>query len=128
MTAAPQNEPGEIHVVAATDEIAALCLEGEFDMANAPRIIEEGERVLADHKQVILDLSDATFIDSSVIQALARLAAEATKNGRIAVLQVGTPATVERVIEISGIDRAIPRTQTRPEAIDTIHQLQRPPG
>ena len=128
MTAPPQNEPGELHVVAAADGIAALCLEGEFDLANAPQIIEEGKRLLAEDKQVILDLSEATFIDSSVIQALAHLGAEATKKGRIAVLQVGTPAIVERVIEISGIDRVIPRTQTRPEAINTIHQLQRPAG
>jgi anti-anti-sigma regulatory factor len=79
MIAPPQNRPGELHVLAETDQIAALCLEGEFDLANAPQIIEEGERLPADDKQVILDLSDATFIDSSVIQALSRLGAEAMK-------------------------------------------------
>ena len=124
MIAPPQDEAGELHVFAETDEISALCLEGEFDLANAPQIIEEGERLLAD-KQVILDLSDATFIDSSVIQALLRLGAEARKNGRVVVLQLGTAAIVERVIEISGIEHALPRASTRPEAIDTIHKSKR---
>lgn len=126
MIAPLQNEAGELHVFAETDEIAALCLEGEFDLGNAPRIIEEGERLLADDKQVILDLSDATFIDSSVIQALSRVGAEARKNGRVVVLQLGTAAIVERVIEISNIERVLPRASTRPEALDTIRRLQRP--
>jgi anti-anti-sigma factor len=111
-------------VFAETDEIAGLCLAGEFDMANAPQIIEEGERLLADDNQVIVDLSDATFIDASVIHALVRVGAEARKDGRVVVLQLGTAAIVERVIEISNIERVLPRARTRPEAIDTIDQLQ----
>jgi anti-anti-sigma factor len=126
MDAASPNR-GQLHVVPETDEIAALCLEGEFDLANSSRILEEGERLLANN-HVILDVGQATFVDSSVIQALARLGAEAMRNGRVAFLQLGTAATVERVIEISGIDRVLPRTKTRAEAIDTIHQLRRPQG
>ena len=125
MIAPPQNQAGELHVFAETDGIAGLCLEGEFDLGNAPQIIEEAERLLADEKQVILDLSEATFIDSSVIHALFRVGAEAKKSGRHVVLQLGTAAIVERVIEFSKIDRVLPRVSTRPEALDTIRQLQR---
>ena len=126
MTAPPQYDLGELSVFAETDEIAGLHLEGEFDMANAPLIIEQGERLLADDKQLIVDLSDATFIDSSVVTALFRLGAVARKNGRVIVLQLGTAAIVERVIEISNMERVFPRVSTRSEAIDTIRQLQRP--
>lgn len=125
MIAPPQNEGGELRVFAETDEIAGLCLEGEFDLANASQIFEEGERLLADENQVIVDLSNATFIDSSVINALFRVGAEAKKNGRVVVLQLGTAAIVERVIEISNIERVLPRVGTRNEAVDTILQLQR---
>lgn len=124
MIAPPENETGELHVFAETDEIAALCLAGEFDLANAQQIIEEGERLLADDKQIIVDLSDATFIDSCVIHALFRVGAEARTNGRVVVLQLGTAAIVERVIEVSGIERALPRASTRSEAVDAIHELQ----
>jgi anti-sigma B factor antagonist len=126
MIAPPQTQAGEVQVLAQTDQIAALCLEGEFDLANAPQIIEEAERLLADDKQVILDLSEATFIDSSVIHALFRVAAEARKTGRVVVLQLGTAAVVERVIQICNIERVLARASTRPEALDTIRQLQRP--
>ena len=128
MIAPPRNEPGELHVLAETDDISALCLEGEFDLSNAPQILEEGERLLADGKQLILDLSDATFVDSSVIHALFRLGAAATTRGRVVVLQVGTTRLVERVLEISNIDRVLPRVSTRPEALQAIRQLHRPDG
>ena len=126
MIATPQSEAGELHLFAETDEIAALCLQGEFDVANAPQIIDEGERLLAEDKQVILDLSEATFIDSSAIHALFHVAAVARQKNHIAVLQLGTAPIVERMIEITKIDRVLPRVSTRAEAIATIHQLQRP--
>jgi len=125
-TAFAENDVGELQMFAETDEIAVLCLEGEFDLANAPQILEEGGRLLADDKQLILDLSDATFIDASVIDAVSRLGTDASKNGRTVVLQLGTAATVERVIQICNIDRVLPRTHTRAEAIDTIRKVQRP--
>ena len=71
-----------------TDEITALCLEGEFDIANAPQIIKESEHLLANNKQVVLDLSKATFIDCSVIQALTHVKAR-QENGCAVVLQLG---------------------------------------
>jgi anti-anti-sigma factor len=125
-TAFAENDVGELQMFAETDEIAVLCLEGEFDLANAPQILEEGGRLLADDKQLILDLSDATFIDASVIDAVSRLGTDASKNGRTVVLQLGTAATVERVIQICSIDRVLPRAHTRAEAIDTIRKVQRP--
>lgn len=124
MSASPQNRPGELHVLAETDEIAALCLEGEFDLADAAQITEQGKRLVADERQVIVDLSEATFIDSSIIHALFHVAAEARKTGRVVVLQLGTAAIVERVIQISNIERVLPRASTRPEAIDMIRQLR----
>ena len=124
MIAAPQNGAGELHVLAETDEITAVCLQGEFDMANASQIIEEGERLLAADQQVIFDLSEATFIDCSVIHALARVGAEAKKSARVVVMQEGTSPIVERLIEITKIDRVLPRASTRPAALDTIRQLR----
>ena len=89
---------------AETDEIAGLCLEGEFDLANAPQIIEEAERLVADEKQLILDLSEATFIDSSVIHALLRVGAEAKPPVALKHLQylrnseLGVAGCFERIV------------------------------
>ena len=118
-----QNESGELRVLVETDQVAVLCLAREFDLMNAAQIVEEGERLLADDKQVILDLSEATFLDLSVIHALFRLAAVARSAGRVVVLQLGTCSPVERILEICSVERVLPRARTRPEALDTIHQL-----
>jgi anti-anti-sigma regulatory factor len=95
-------------------------------LVNAPQIVEHGERLLTDDKHVILDLSEATFIDVAVIHALSHVKAEAKKNGRVVVLQLGTAPIVERVIEITQIDRQLHRVSTRTEALDKIRQLQPP--
>ena len=123
MIATPQSEAGELHVFAETGEIAVLCLAREFDLMNAAQIIEEGERLLAEDKQVILDLSEATFIDLSVIHALFRLAAVARQDRRVLVLQLGTGSPSERILEICSVERVMPRVRTRAEALGTIHHL-----
>ena len=122
---APQEDgPAALRVVPETDEIVALSLEGEFDLANASRIVEEGERALANANHLIVDLSKATFIDSSVIAALFGIHKQASAHNRLAVLQLGTAAIVEKTLELSRVERIIPRANTRAEAIDTIQQFR----
>ena len=126
MSHTPQSSPkdaGTLHVFPETDEIVAICLEGEWDMANTPRLVEESERVLTSERHLILDLSQATFIDSSVIGALFGAQRLASAHGRLAVLQLGTAAIVELALELSRVERILPRTHTRAEAIETIRQF-----
>lgn len=118
---APQGDcPATLRVIPETGEIVALCLEGEFDLANASRITVEAVRALEEAKHLIVDLSKATFIDSSVITALFDMHKQARSHDRLAVLQLGTAAIVEKVLEPSGVERVIPRTNTRADAIATI--------
>jgi anti-anti-sigma factor len=114
--------PGTLTIAPETADIAALCLEGEWDLANSPHLNEEINRALSDGKHLILDLSQATFIDSSVINELFRARKNAATHRRIAVLQLGTAPIVERALQLSYIEGALPRTHTRAEAIQTIHQ------
>ena len=78
---------------------------------------------LGAHAHIVVDLSDATFIDSSAIHALLKINAAANREGCVTVLQLGASATVERAIEIAGIERVLPRAETRSEAIATIRRL-----
>jgi anti-anti-sigma factor len=114
--------PGTVNVAPVADDIIALCLEGEFDMANSPRLNEEIDRALTDGKHLIVDLSQATFIDSSVINALFRARKSAATHRRIAVLQLGTAAIVERALELCNIEHVLPRTHTRAEALEAIRR------
>jgi anti-anti-sigma regulatory factor len=66
---------------------------------------------------VVVDLSEAEFIDSSVIGALLHGQKLATAQGMPIVLQLGTAAVVERVIGLTRITDVIPRVSSRQDAL-----------
>jgi anti-sigma B factor antagonist len=115
-----------IHVVEATEAITALDLEGEFDMSMALSISEQAQRALANDKHLIINLSDATFIDSSVVHALFKAEEAARSADRVFVLQFGTHAAVERVLAITAVDKNLPVASTRAKAIELIDQQLSP--
>ena len=117
------RDPATIHVSNEAADIVSLYLCGEFDAFNAPEIIDHALRALAADKHLVLDLSDTTFIDASVIGALVAIQAAANDRGRSAVLQLGTAPIVERVVAITGIEDVLPRTETRVDAIARIRGL-----
>ena len=116
-------DPATILVSCEADDIVSLYLRGEFDAFNAPEITDRALRALAADKHLVLDLSDTTFIDASVIGALVAIQAAATDRGRSAVLQLGTAPIVERVVAITDIEDVLPRTETRVDAIARIRGL-----
>jgi anti-anti-sigma factor len=114
------HRDGKIRVVPEADDIVVLTLEGDFDLANAPKLGEQLDRVLEANKDLILDLSEVTFIDSSVINELFRAARVAKESGQTAVLQLGTAPNVERILEIVGIESVLPCADRRHAAIKLI--------
>ena len=117
-----KQHQGVISVVPETDEIVAVCLEGEFDMANARTVGEEIDRTLKRGKDVIVDLSEATFIDSSLIDVLMRAATATRRREQAIVLQHRTAAIVERVLEITRIEQVLPRAHDRQQAVRMIQE------
>jgi anti-anti-sigma factor len=120
MTTVSETAAPVITVTDATDGIVAVDLAGEFDISTAPELAEQADRALAAGKHLIVNLSDATFIDSSIVHELFAADAAATKIGRTFVLQFGTHAAVERVLEITGTDKALRTAPDRPAAIKLI--------
>jgi anti-sigma B factor antagonist len=73
-------------------------LEGEIDISTSDTVVHELARAAAISDDVIIDLTDVTFIDSTGIGLLA----QALNKG--ATLRVeGAPDHVKRVIEMSGL-------------------------
>ena len=116
------EQRGVVRVVPETDEIVAVCLEGDFDLGNAPALGKEVGRALENGNDLILDLSQATFIDSSVVHVLVNASKAVIGSDRAVVLQLGTAAIVERVLEIAEIERVLPRAHERQEAVRIIQQ------
>ena len=73
----PEHHDGAIRVVSETAQIVAVCLEGDFDLTNAPALDSQINRSLDGGTDLILDLSEASFIDSSVIHVVVRAAQSA---------------------------------------------------
>lgn len=117
------TEPqGTIGVVLETEEIAAVCLEGDFDVTNASALRGQIDRELMDGNSLILDLSQATFIDSHIIHALFDSVRAACARKRAIVLQLGTAPIVEKALEICGIQRVLDRAHDRGEAVRMIER------
>ena len=117
-----KHRQGVIRVVRETDGIVAVCVEGEFDLANAPALGDQIDLALESGHNLIVDLSEATFIDSSVISALMRAVKAVDGREQTMVLQLGTAAIVERVLEITRIEQALPRAHDRQEAVRFIQK------
>ena len=117
-----EHRPGAIRVLPETDRVVAVCLEGEFDLANAPALGEEIDRALESGNDLILDLSETTFIDSSIIEILLRAAQAAGETEHVVVLALGTAVSVERVLELVEIERVLPRAHDRREAVRILQQ------
>lgn len=84
---------GDEHVIA---------LEGELELANIAAIESELSHVEAgDCRQIVLDLRELSFVDSSGIHVLMQAHARASATGRPLALVVEKGA-VHRVLDVSG--------------------------
>jgi anti-anti-sigma factor len=83
-----------------TDDDGTLWLAGELDLAEATTFPETAAAELNGNREVVLDCSGLTFLDSSGIRAIFQLASRA---GRAVVLRNPT-GHVEKVLRIAGVD------------------------
>jgi anti-sigma B factor antagonist len=75
---------------------------GELDAATAPQLTDALSGASLD-SEVVLDLSELTFLDSSGVRVIIELAATRNGNGPV-VISEASPAVV-RVFEILGLDQ-----------------------
>ena len=84
-----------------------LAVEGELDLAAAPKLEEWAARVLSTGaRHLILDLTDTTFIDSTSVRALLRVRDLAQEAGASHVV-LAENRSVLRVFQITGLDKVL---------------------
>jgi anti-sigma B factor antagonist len=83
---------------------------GELDLATAPDLEELVMGRLAEGGRVVLDLRELSFMDSNGVRVLVAAHARAAGDGEgaLTIVRPLRGGAVERVIEVSGIDRALP--------------------
>ena len=81
---------------------------GELDVATRHQLSQEVLRLQdAGFDRVVIDLAETTFIDSSALVAVVRLADLAAQDGFDLTLRPG-PAPVQRLFELSGLAGRLP--------------------
>lgn len=93
-----------------TTEVVALA--GELDMVNAPTVADALDTLVADGRQVVVDLTELTFIDSSGIHALVR-----PRGHEGAIELVCPPGNIRRVLELTKLQNVLQVHDTLGEAL-----------
>ena len=107
---------------AVDDTTHVIELGGEVDLYTAPEFKERMVQVIEDgKKQVIVDLSKATFIDSTTLGVLVGGVKRLRPAGGTLAL-VCSDQNIVKIFEITGLDRVFPIHATRDEALASVKQ------
>jgi anti-sigma B factor antagonist len=109
------------------DDAYVISLAGEVDLYTAPEFKQQLLEVIGQGgKQVIVDFSDTTFIDSTTLGVLVggvkRLR---TNEGQLSL--VCSDRNITKIFEITGLDRVFTIYPTRDEAVANVKSPDKPP-
>jgi anti-anti-sigma factor len=99
-------------------DVALLVLGGEHDLESAPGVEQAAGEALATCSHLIVDISPAQFIDSTIINLLVHTKREADTKGSRFNLVLGTTPTIERTLEICGVLPELNRVPDIDAALD----------
>ena len=104
-------------------DLYVIALSGEVDLYTAPEFKQQLLDVIGQGgKEVVVDFTDTTFIDSTTLGVLVggvkRLR---TNDGQLSL--VCSDRNITKIFEITGLDRVFTIYPTRSEAIDKIGAL-----
>jgi anti-anti-sigma factor len=100
-----------------SNHVTTLRLLGEWDLATAPELHAAAIEVLAEKRDVIIDLLDTEFVDSAVVHAICRACSYAADEGSECVLLVNRESAAWRVLEIAGVLSKIPNFSSEADAV-----------
>jgi len=111
--------PGEIAVDSADGGVTVVTFSGEHDLNTAPELRDRLAGVIEGATPIVVDLSGAAFIDSSIIGAVLDARREAHEKGlgfAVALSQGAQP--VARVLEVTNLTSTLPVHPTRAAAVE----------
>ena len=113
-------DPNAIAVERAGD-VSVVALSGEHDIYTAPTLRERIYAEVEASRPVVVDISDTTFIDSSVLGVLlgARRRASEADLGFAVCCGEQLESGVRRVLEVTGLLSVLPVVEERDSALET---------
>ena len=82
---------------------ALVVLGGEHDLYSADRLQQTLDDLMFGNEHLIVDLSSAEFIDSTIVGVLVKTTKEADGRDRKFTVVLGTADVVERILDITGV-------------------------
>jgi anti-sigma B factor antagonist len=99
------------------DDVAVIQIDGRFDAQSAPPIAEWLEEIAATTPgRVVVDLVEASFLDSSALAVLVRAVKRCRMRGGDVRLS-GVPQSVRLIFELTRLDRAFDMFADQDEAV-----------
>ena len=106
-----------VKTIAVGTSVRVVSVEGEVDLDTAPQLDALVRSLETDH--VILDLTEATFFDSTTLNLLVSSDKRMRDDGRRLAIAAGNP-TVARLFEVTGLDDALDVHRTLADAIEIV--------
>src|SRR5918998_1764422 len=105
----------------AAGDVVVVVVEGEHDIYTAPTLRDRLDEAIGRGGGIVVDLTGATFVDSSVLGALLDARRRALEAGQGFVVCVGDAVEpgVQRILDITGLVPVLPVINGRAEAIRT---------
>jgi anti-anti-sigma factor len=99
-----------------------LALAGEHDLSTVPMLEHRMQDVSASGTTVVIDLSDAAFIDCAIVGWLLRWshAARESDHLHLAVVVGGDRAITKRVLDLVRVNGLVPSQASRDEAMKSL--------
>jgi anti-sigma B factor antagonist len=110
------------------DRRHVISLAGEVDLYTAPEFKQQLLEVIGDGaKDVVVDFTGTTFIDSTTLGVLVGGVKRLRPNGGQLSL-VCSDRNITKIFEITGLDRVFTIYPTRSEALAALDETPTPPG
>ena len=108
------------------DSTYVISLAGEVDLYTAPEFKQQLLDVISEGgKDVVVDFSDTTFIDSTTLGVLVGGVKRLRPNGGQLSL-VCSDRNITKIFEITGLNKVFPIYESRDEAVGSIAQESQP--
>ena len=109
--------PSELKVLQTTPGTVVVEVLGEHDVSTRDETAALFARLVAETELVVIDLSEARFIDSSFLNNLVKAKRAAREHEHTLLLQIGTYPEVRRMLEITKFLDHFDHVSSRDEAL-----------
>jgi anti-anti-sigma factor len=111
------DPPREIRIERPAPDTAVAVFLGEHDIASKKELESLLETLVDENAHVVVDFSEAAFVDSTTLHLLLKADAAAQVRGKVFRLQLGTTDIVRRAFELTGVATRLDCVASREEAL-----------